>query len=133
MDLIIESQEDVRVYVEDSVFDMFVNLVTNAIQHLPEPSLGPRRITLNVETLGEWVQFIVSDSGHGIKQEFIDNGDIFQLRFTKRDKRFGTGMGIGLFQVKRFVLSHHGRISVESKLGEGTTFRIVLPVKGDKP
>jgi signal transduction histidine kinase len=62
--------------------------------------------------------------GYGIKEE--DLGRIFDPFFTTRP----TGTGLGLSITKRIIEEHGGRIDVESKVGNGTIFKIYLPLKG---
>jgi putative PEP-CTERM system histidine kinase len=81
---------------------------------------------INVETTrqGEWVSFSVSDNGCGMTEQFIKNSLFRPFRSTKKK-----GLGIGMFQSKTIVEAHHGKIRVESELGVGTTFRVMLPLK----
>ncbi len=81
---------------------------------------------INVETTlqGEWVAFSVSDNGCGMTEQFIKNSLFRPFRSTKK-----RGLGIGMFQSKTIVEAHHGKIHVESELGVGTTFRVMLPLK----
>ncbi|HMK55979.1 MAG TPA: PAS domain S-box protein [Dissulfurispiraceae bacterium] len=66
----------------------------------------------------------IRDTGYGIREEDLDR--IWDPFFTTRP----TGTGLGLSITKRIVEEHAGRIDVESKVGEGTIFRIYLPLKG---
>jgi signal transduction histidine kinase len=69
------------------------------------------------------IALAVSDDGPGMSPEFIQTGLFRPFQTTKKD-----GIGIGMFQSKMIVEAHHGQIEVESELGKGTTFRVVLPV-----
>jgi len=75
----------------------------------------------------EWVFLTVKDTGHGMSREFIANSLFRPFKSTKQ-----AGMGIGLFHSKMIVEAHHGRLELESKEGEGSTFRILLPLREDK-
>ena len=73
--------------------------------------------------LGEWVQVCVSDTGTGIRPEYMDH--IFEPFFTT--KELGKGAGLGLAQVQGIVAQHEGHISTASELGSGTIFSVYLP------
>jgi PAS domain S-box-containing protein len=100
-----------------------VNLVKNAAQAM---TLGG---TLSLQTGenadGVWVS--VADTGGGIPQERINR--IFEPFYTTKEK----GSGLGLMIVQRIVRAHNGRISLESNVGKGTTFRVWLPLHERKP
>jgi signal transduction histidine kinase len=102
---------------------VFDNLVSNAFKFTPVD--GTITIRLWAET--NEVQIEVNDTGIGIPVEQLDR--IFE-RFYQVDgsatRRYG-GTGLGLALVKEIVTAHHGRVSVRSQEGEGTTFRISLP------
>jgi len=66
----------------------------------------------------------VKDEGAGIKDE--DMGKIFESFFTTKKKGEGTGLGLSLS--KRLVEANGGRIEVQSKVGEGSVFKISLPL-----
>lgn len=74
---------------------------------------------------GESFRISVTDNGAGIREE--DKAKIFQAFYQAMDNKPGTGIGLSI--VKNVVDLHHGQLEVESKLGEGSTFIVVLPVK----
>jgi putative PEP-CTERM system histidine kinase len=82
------------------------------------------RITVETTRQGECVSLSVSDNGCGMSEQFIKNSLFRPFRSTKKK-----GLGIGMFQSKTIVEAHHGKILVESELGVGTTFRVMLPLK----
>ena len=82
-------------------------------------------IRLVTEAQGDFVQIRVEDDGCGIPEDQIER--IFDPFFTTR--RTGTAAGLGLAHCYQIVRNHGGEISVESRVGAGTTFRIRLPVR----
>jgi len=94
------------------------NLVSNALRYTPPDG----EILLAAEEIKDYVQFTVRDSGRGIEADRLST--IFD-RFNPFSES-GTGMGLAL--VRRLVESLGGQIAVESRLGNGTTFRFTLPV-----
>ncbi|HZZ39977.1 MAG TPA: ATP-binding protein [Acidobacteriaceae bacterium] len=100
------------------------NLIANALRYTPEG--GHIRIGATEQT--DRVQFFVHDNGRGIETERLST--IFG-RFTG-DPDSGTS-GLGLALVRRLVESQGGEVSVESRLGSGTTFRFTLPIAIAEP
>ena len=101
---------------------VFINLLDNAVKHTER---GEITITLAPHDRGVCIE--VSDTGIGIPESHRDR--IFE-RFYVVDKsrsRALGGTGLGLSIVRHIVLLHNGRISVESRPGDGSTFTIVLP------
>jgi len=99
-----------------------LNLVVNAA-HAIGPERG--RITIRTGTNGDEVWFEVADTGCGIAPENLSR--IFDPFFTT--KPIGQGTGLGLALSYGVVRKHGGRIDVNSELGKGTRFRVVLPVR----
>lgn len=100
---------------------VFMNLLINAGQAIAERGV----ITLACGHEGEEAWVSIADTGCGIPEETL--GRIFDPFYTT--KPIGRGTGLGLAISYRIVEKHHGRIEVESRLGQGTTFRVVLPVR----
>ncbi len=101
-----------------------VNLVENAIKYTDEGS-----VSVSVSDEGEWAVFTVKDTGIGIPEESIEH--LFE-RFYRVDKarsRSTGGTGLGLSITEKLINLHGGSIEVRSKLGEGSTFTVQLPVK----
>lgn len=101
-----------------------VNLLENAIKH---SGVGTS-VTLTIDTAGDEARISVTDTGPGIPEE--DQPHVFD-RFYRVDRsrtKGKGGSGLGLAITKEIVEAHEGRMELKSKLGEGTTFRIVLPI-----
>ncbi|MGA2238782.1 MAG: histidine kinase N-terminal 7TM domain-containing protein [Candidatus Bathyarchaeia archaeon] len=98
---------------------VFTNLITNAIQAMPNG--GELRVSLSRTGKDLLVSF--RDTGAGIPEEYMDS--LFKPLFTTKAK----GQGFGLAVCKRMVEAHGGSIAVESKLGEGSTFTVKLPIE----
>ena len=100
------------------------NLLVNAIKYTPEKG----RIKISLRAAGEQIIFEVTDTGIGIP--IADQAHIFQKFFRAENAPAGTkGTGLGLAIVKSIVESLGGRIWVESVLGRGTKFSVILPAE----
>jgi len=104
------------------VNQVFLNLVTNAVQAMPD---WRGKIILTTRVDGEGVAVDVADSGSGIPPEVLKK--IFDPFFTT--KEIGKGTGLGLSISYKIVQQHGGRISVDSKVGVGTKFTVWFPLK----
>ncbi len=100
----------------------FLNLALNACQAMPNG--GTLRLAAAPASRGR-VEAKVEDTGVGIAPEHLEK--IFDLYFTTRER----GTGVGLSMVYRIVQLHDGEVEVQSTLGRGTTFRILLPRASD--
>ncbi len=105
------------------------NLVENAIKYTPKGG----RVTIFTRPKGsDRVVIGVSDTGIGISQ--IDKPRLFEkfYRVAKKGQTAEHGTGLGLAIVKSVVERHHGKVWVKSKIGEGSTFFIELPLRQPK-
>jgi len=97
------------------------NLLSNAIRHTGHNG----RVTVSASERTGKIFFAVKDTGEGIPQEYL--ATLFG-RFVQVGAKPGGGTGLGLALVKRLVEAQGGQVSVESRLGEGSTFTFTLPI-----
>jgi len=108
----------------DAIVTVLINLLDNACKYTGED----KQITLNVYHRSDWVHFVVADNGIGMSQKQIRK--IFD-RFYQVDSslaRRAEGCGLGLSIVDFIVKAHKGKVTAESKPGQGSTFTVRLPV-----
>ena len=96
----------------------FTNLFTNAVDAMPDGG----NLDIGLNGLSEGVEIIIRDSGCGIPER--EKQKIFLPFYTTKQK----GIGLGLAIVQKVIVSHSGSIEVESREGEGSKFRIILPL-----
>jgi len=107
------------IYVDQNQMKrVFQNLILNAIQAMEREGT----LTLETKLVENSVVVSVQDTGQGISE--IKQDSIWKPFHTSKPK----GMGLGLSIAKRIVESHGGTIDVKSKLGEGTTFTVYMPM-----
>lgn len=104
------------------ISQVFLNLLTNAMQAMPEGG----KLTIRTFQAGNEVAVAISDSGPGISDEV--RAHLFEPFFSTRAKGTGLGLSVSL----GLVQEHGGRITVESQLGQGSTFTVWLP-KAEPP
>ncbi|MFH1757463.1 MAG: [Fe-Fe] hydrogenase large subunit C-terminal domain-containing protein [Pseudomonadota bacterium] len=102
--------------------EVFLNIISNAGEAMPEG--GKVTISSRVNSGGRSIEVSVRDTGYGVPPENL--GKIFMPFFTT--KKIGKGTGLGLAIAYGIVKMHRGSIDVESKVGQGTTFLVRLPV-----
>ena len=125
---VVAEPQDVRGYVvcdRGRVMQVLSNIIENAIKFTPAKG----QICVSCQRIGpegKEVQVSVSDTGEGIAPEKIKT--IFE-RFSQMHDKDRRGIGLGLYIAKMMVEEHPGRIWVESKLGEGSTFHFTLPLR----
>lgn len=107
---------------------LFTNLVSNAIKY----NVKNGKVTVDAKPDGHFLNISVSDTGIGIDEESLPCVFDEFFRVCGPETRYVTGTGLGLSIVKKIVESHFGQIKVESKVGKGTTFTVMLPIKQDK-
>ena len=107
-------------WIDGELFrNCILNFVSNASQAMPDGG----EITLGAQLEEGRVSLTFSDQGRGIPPE--DIGKIFQPYFTTKD----VGIGLGLAITERIIKEHGGGIAVESRVGAGTTFTVLLPMQ----
>jgi signal transduction histidine kinase len=125
VELSLEGMDQVCVLGDaDRLKQLMLNLVDNGLKYTPPGG----KVSMSLSKLNGVAQVIVADNGIGIAED--DLSLIFE-RFYRADKartRIHGGSGLGLSIVRWLVEAHGGQISVDSELGEGTTFTVTLPV-----
>ena len=125
IELVYESFREVTADIDEVKFSLAIsNLVENAIKYNVDN--GWVKVSLNADHKDMYI--VVSDSGIGIPEDSIN--DIFE-RFYRVDKSHSReigGTGLGLAITKNAILMHHGTVKVKSKVGEGTTFTVRVPL-----
>jgi|GEM_PF-975135 len=118
----------------DQMEQVFMNLAINAVQAMPEggdlsirilPGSDERPAGSGPEGRSRKIEIQFQDTGTGIDPEHIEK--IFDPFFTTKPVGKGTGMGLAVTQ--SIVREHGGEIQVESRINQGTTFRIFLPIQ----
>lgn len=118
-----EVEEKYMAFDEEKLERIILNILSNAVKFTDKGG----SINVNIYDKEAFVEITVKDTGIGIPQDKLDF--IFE-RFAQVDKslnRRSEGSGIGLSLVKALVELHKGKITVRSKIGEGTEFIITLP------
>ena len=106
------------------MFQLLDNLLGNSIKFTPEGG----RVEVRLHGDGGLARLEVSDSGIGIAED--DQRHLFERFFRAANTRDGAipGTGLGLYIARAIVEAHRGAISVESRPGKGTCFRVELPL-----
>jgi two-component system NtrC family sensor kinase len=122
---IIRDYHDAPILIQADPIQMrqvFINLLNNAAEAIE----GEGKITISTRQVdADYVEIKVADTGPGIPEESM--GKIFTPFFTT--KEVGKGTGLGLAIVYGIIKMHRGQISLQSQVGIGTTFSILLPKK----
>ena len=103
----------------EQLTQIFRNIILNGIQAMHEGG----QMVINVKTENQtWLVITFTDSGEGISEENL--GKLFEPLFTTKAK----GIGLGLVVSKNLIEGHGGRITVQSEVGKGSTFKVRLPI-----
>lgn len=125
IELAMVSERDVTAEVDETKLSMvLINLIENAVKYNKDH--GSVKVTVNADHQNFVIS--VADTGIGIPEDSV--GRIYE-RFYRVDKsrsREVGGTGLGLSITKSVILLHHGNIDVESKVGEGSTFIVTIPL-----
>jgi NtrC-family two-component system sensor histidine kinase KinB len=110
----------------DMIEQVVLNLYSNAVKYSPEKT----RITVRLQEIGKAMHIDFSDTGYGIPESALPHiFDKFYRITDDENLRDIAGSGLGLALVKEIVEIHSGTIDVESTVGKGSTFFVVLPFK----
>ena len=128
---LISELESIPVWIDSDKLDkVFFNLLSNAFKF----TLPKGKITIHVKSAKpvlnkpykNEIEIEIKDSGEGIDKQYVDR--IFDRFFQAEKSHHFKGTGLGLSLSKEFIEKHHGRIRVESEIGKGTSFYIILPL-----
>ena len=120
MKLVTDFQGEVFIQIDQSRFHrVYENLANNAIEAMSDGGT----LTFTGQVGDDHLLISISDTGHGMEAEVLSK--VFDDFFTHQ-KHNGTGLGLAI--VKSIVTDHNGEISVQSELGQGTTFTLTLPI-----
>jgi len=115
-----ELQTIPRLFVDG---DQFAKVLTNLVLNAREAGNGRGSLRISTALEGAWAVLQAADDGCGMTEEFLARSLFRPFQTTKKN-----GLGIGMFQSKMIIEAHGGRIAVESTPGQGTTFRVFLPL-----
>jgi signal transduction histidine kinase len=121
-----EPEGDIKMYTDDKKLSQILrNFISNALKFTP---VGEVRVSARLID-AEHVEFAVSDTGIGIAAEHLPNlfADFVQLDVRMQRRLRGTGLGLSL--ARKFAGLLEGRVAVESELGKGSRFSVVLPMR----
>jgi len=121
--VIIEKKYDDLDFIEadpNQIREIFLNILNNACQAYATPG---GKVQLIAQREEDMIKISVQDKGVGIAPEDLEH--IFEPFFTRKSK----GTGLGLTICNELVNLHHGKIEIDSHLGQGTVFTVVLPLK----
>ncbi|QIP11687.1 HAMP domain-containing histidine kinase [Spirosoma aureum] len=125
LDLQFDADREVIEADEVHVTNILYNLLDNALKYSPESP----HIALVTRSLPEGVSITVADHGLGMTKDQVSR--IFEkfYRVPTGNRHDVKGFGLGLSYVKKMIDEHHGQIHVESELGKGSSFEVILPYK----
>lgn len=109
------------------LYNIFFNIIENAINYTP--SGGMVNVNLEIDSTENLLKLKVKDTGIGIPEQYINEifNEFFRAPNAKVEKKSGTGLGLAI--VKKSVELLNGKIDVSSKVGEGTLFKVNIPVE----
>lgn len=107
------------------VRDQFINILCHLVENAQQATKPSDQIKMIVTVQDKTVSIRVKDTGQGMSADFVHN-QLFKPFVSTKGKK---GMGIGVYQAKRYIEQQAGTLLVQSELGVGTEFIITLPVK----
>jgi signal transduction histidine kinase len=126
LDVRVSAHDELRVWADPvRLGQLLDNLLSNAVKFTPEGGV----VSLDVAARGDNVRVEVSDTGVGIPEDEMTR--LFERFFRASTGTAARGTGLGLQIVKTIAEAHGGTVSVASRVGQGTTFTIDLPMRSD--
>jgi PAS domain S-box-containing protein len=122
--IVLSGDKELRVFADENrIEQVIVNLVNNSVKYAP----GSKKIYIGIEQVENEAKVTVRDTGPGIPEDKIARlfGRYYRANQTGESI---SGLGLGLFINSEIIKRHNGRIGVESKVGEGSTFWFTLPL-----
>ena len=127
IELIEEVSDDIGVFADiNMITSVIQNLVSNALKFTPVDGSG--KVLIRARSLGNEVEVMIQDSGLGMTKTQIDSIFDSHIQVSFKGTSGEKGTGLGLVLCKKFIDLNHGKITVQSKEGEGSTFKVLLPV-----
>ncbi len=119
-----EFEKDLPMIIVDpsQMQQVFINMIINAAEAMEEG--GELTLKTHFDPIKEFIEIEITDTGHGIPDEDMEK--LFDPFFTTKEVGHGTGLGLAISY--GIIKEHQGTISVESEVGQGTTFHISLPM-----
>ncbi len=126
-----ELNAELKIYKVDEVHfvNVIVNLLENALKYTKENTKEKHKITVTTQNEKNGIEITVKDNGIGMTKE--QQAKVFEkfFRATRGNIHNVKGFGLGLSYVKAIMVQHGGNVYVKSKLGEGSEFKLFLPLK----
>jgi len=117
-----EEKEIISKFDRTQLIRVITNLIKNSIQAIEQKQPENPSIKVRVFSENNWACITVEDNGVGVSEENKDK--IFEPKFTTKS----SGMGLGLAMVKNIMETYGGTITFNSKEGEGTVFKVAIPI-----
>ncbi len=108
-----------KIVTEADLYYVFINLIKNALQAMPQGG----RLEVNCSLHDSQLEIAFQDNGAGLTPEEMDQ--IFEPFYSTKDEAQGLGLGLPICQ--KILERYNGRLVVESRPGKGTTVRVLLP------
>lgn len=118
---IFEHEETMRLKNYYDLVIILKNLMTIAIQ------CGAEEIEVRTDVNEENLTITISDNGPGIRPE--SKPYLFTPRFSMKEQKMDADSGLGLYNVRKAVINSHGKLEMDSQLEQGTTFKVIFPLK----
>ncbi len=119
--------DDLVVFADEKMLASIIrNLVSNAVKFTPE---GGNIGISAVSTTGEFIEISITDNGIGMNNDMVENLFNHNINTCRKGTEGELSSGLGLMICKDFIEMHGGLLTIQSKDGEGSTFRFTIPAK----